>query len=368
MSARSKWVTWGIRVADSVMRSAMVRRRCESGARSTGPHCSKRGSGGRLEPDGGQRLGGPRGRGGRRGGARGAGRRRRGRRGRRCPRAHVVVGDAAARPAARAPRPGPRPARARGAAWTAWRASGPGRAGGRRRARARRRRARQRCGTGAAGRGLAARAAGAPARHPRAASAKVTRRRADLARSGRAPRGSCRTRPPMGEGISTCALSVSTSRSGASSRDHVALAHEHRDDLGLGEALAEVGRPERREACGARRRASRGGRHHARDVRHVGPLAREAHEGHVVGGHAPDRRLQREEGALHDAGARSRRPARSSAAPRAPRPRGPSSAPRRPASRDRAARSSGDRRSRSRPRPPRGSVSAASRATRSMAP
>ena len=69
MSARSKWVTWGISVAESVMRSAMVRRRCESGARSTGPHCSKRGSGGASRPTRGQRLGRARRRGGPRGAA-----------------------------------------------------------------------------------------------------------------------------------------------------------------------------------------------------------------------------------------------------------------------------------------------------------
>ena len=46
MSARSKWVTCGITVADSVIRSAMVRRRCDSGWRSIGPHCSNFGSGG----------------------------------------------------------------------------------------------------------------------------------------------------------------------------------------------------------------------------------------------------------------------------------------------------------------------------------
>ncbi len=48
MSARSKWVTCGITVAESVMRSAMVRRRCDSGWRSTAPHCSKFGSGGSV--------------------------------------------------------------------------------------------------------------------------------------------------------------------------------------------------------------------------------------------------------------------------------------------------------------------------------
>ena len=50
MSARSKCVTCGISVADSVMRSAIVRRRCDSGCRSTGPHCSNFGSGGGSTP------------------------------------------------------------------------------------------------------------------------------------------------------------------------------------------------------------------------------------------------------------------------------------------------------------------------------
>src|SRR3989442_740717 len=52
MSARSKCVTWGTSVAESVMRSAIVRRRCESGWRSTGPHCSNLGSAGGVMPTG----------------------------------------------------------------------------------------------------------------------------------------------------------------------------------------------------------------------------------------------------------------------------------------------------------------------------
>src|SRR5262245_44149275 len=58
-SALSKCVTWGMRAADSAMRSAMVRRRCESGWRSTGPHCSNFGSGGGSRPTAASGLAGP---------------------------------------------------------------------------------------------------------------------------------------------------------------------------------------------------------------------------------------------------------------------------------------------------------------------
>src|SRR5947207_1732458 len=60
MSALSKWVTCGITVADSVIRSAIVRRRCESGWRSIGPHCSKLGSGGACRPTVASGFAGPR--------------------------------------------------------------------------------------------------------------------------------------------------------------------------------------------------------------------------------------------------------------------------------------------------------------------
>jgi hypothetical protein len=56
MSALSKWVTWGISAADSAMRSAMVRRRCDALA-PTGPPLLELRQGRRLEADGGQRLG-----------------------------------------------------------------------------------------------------------------------------------------------------------------------------------------------------------------------------------------------------------------------------------------------------------------------
>jgi len=207
MSARSKWVTCGIRVADSVMRSAMVRRRCESGARSTGPHCSKRGSGGGSSPMAASGFAGPAGAASR---AAGCGRASAGAAGGWAP---VAARTSASR--MRPPGPLPRTARMSTPSSRASRrvagvaATGPP-AG-----------AVSRTGEGAAGAvgagGAGAGRAGALAGTGAPLSEKVT---------STAPTFTVcpgvtwifSTRPPIGDGISTCALSVSTSSRGASSR------------------------------------------------------------------------------------------------------------------------------------------------------
>ena len=64
MSARSKWVTWGMMDADSVMRSAIVRRRCDSGVPLDGAPLLESGQRRWRERGGGERRcrrgGGPR--------------------------------------------------------------------------------------------------------------------------------------------------------------------------------------------------------------------------------------------------------------------------------------------------------------------
>ena len=302
MSARSKWVTCGMSVAESVMRWAMVRRRCESGSRSTGPHCSNRGSGGASMPTAASGLASA---GGSASGAGAATGEESG------GRAHVVVGHAAA--GAGAPH---------GAEVHAELAREPprrGRGGDRR--------------TVDAGALASRRSTAFPARAGR--GRRVRRRRSTSAKViSTAPTFTVwpgrtwifSTRPLIGDGISTWALSVSTSRSGASSRIDVTLVDEDGHDLGLGQPFAEIGQEERTRhgrltplvgravgasdtasqppvGCPARTPASRGPRRTTRaDVGHVGLLAREAHEGHVVGGDAPDGRLEGEERALHDGG------------------------------------------------------------------
>ena len=81
--------------AESVMRSAIVRRRCDSGWRSIGPHCSNFGSGGGSTPTAASGLAAPAGRpAARAAGAGGAWR------GSAAARADVVVGHAPTGPVA----------------------------------------------------------------------------------------------------------------------------------------------------------------------------------------------------------------------------------------------------------------------------
>src|SRR5215813_2668138 len=109
------------------------------------------------------------------------------------------------------------------------------------------------------------------------------------------------TRPPMGDGISTLALSVSTSRSGVSSAitspswtSTSTISASVRPSPRSGSAKSR-GMPLVREGL-----AGRG--EHARGVGHGGLLPREAGERHVVGGDTADGGLEREERALHDGG------------------------------------------------------------------
>ena len=214
MSARSKWVTWGMIAADSVMRSAIVRRRCDSGARSTGPHCSNRGSGGASAAGASGVAAAAAGLGGaaaRRGRSRGSG-------------AHVVVGDAAARAArrhrakidaqlARQPARGGR--RGNGLA-SGRRAAGATDGGGATAGGAAMAGDAATDGDAAADRPVAAERGSGAATVPLTASAKVT----STAPTFTVWPGSTwilSTRPPIGDGISTRALSVSTSSRGASS-------------------------------------------------------------------------------------------------------------------------------------------------------
>ncbi len=124
----------------------------------------------------------------------------------------------------------------------------------------------------------------------------------------------------MGDGISTVALSVSTSSSGASSAMtspsrtstftiSASVRPSPRSGNLKSRAMGTFTEPEERHGFpGALRtwgvwgpfrgphlegERVAGGGDHARDVGDVGPLAREAGERHVVGGDACDRRLQR---------------------------------------------------------------------------
>src|SRR5213593_2381959 len=109
------------------------------------------------------------------------------------------------------------------------------------------------------------------------------------------------TRPPNGEGISTVALSVSTSRSGASS---AMTSPSLTRTLTISASVSpspRSGSANGRGIASEREGRARGGDEpgHVGDVR---LLAREADERHIVRGHASNRRLEREEGAVHDRG------------------------------------------------------------------
>src|SRR2546430_5581250 len=110
------------------------------------------------------------------------------------------------------------------------------------------------------------------------------------------------TRPPKGDGISTVALSVSTSSKGASS---ATTSPSPTSTLTISASVSPSPRSGSANGRGMGGRASeREGFAHggddARDVGHVRLLAGEADERDVVSGHAADRRLQREERAVHD--------------------------------------------------------------------
>src|SRR5947207_1030380 len=214
MSALSKWVTCGITVADSVIRSAIVRRRCESGWRSIGPHCSKLGSGGACRPTVASGFAGPRSTAGRAGswrsgaaGARGA------------TAAGLVAPATAARTSSSVTRPpDPLPETAR-------RSTPSSRA------------SRRVAGVAGTGPSVTRAAGGGVARAPAAGVAWRARPSVGavfvpgVADASPNETRTCptftvwpactwilSTRPLIGDGISTCALSVSTSSRGASSR------------------------------------------------------------------------------------------------------------------------------------------------------
>src|SRR4029453_5598614 len=108
------------------------------------------------------------------------------------------------------------------------------------------------------------------------------------------------TRPPIGDGISTWALSVSTSSSGASS----AMTSPSRTRTATISASVKPS-PRSGSANGLdiRKLELQGlaaGGQQPGNVGQVGALAGKAHEWHVVGGDPEDRRLERQERALHD--------------------------------------------------------------------
>ena len=292
MSARSKWVTWGIRVAESVMRSAMVRRRCESGARSTGPHCSKRGSGGASRPTLASGLAGPAGlRAGRRPSP--APRRPVAPRPRRARRRRVtrppgpvprtalrstpssrarrrVEGVAATGPSARAAAAGP-----------AWERRGRGgvRAGA----------GRGRLAAGAVGAGALRLGAGAAAGSARRIGER-DERRADL--DGLAGRHvDLLHAPAHGRGDLDLRLVGLDLEERRVFPDDVALAHEDRDDLGLGQAFSKVWEAKRRGIAHLERKSLAAG---VDDPGHVGQVRpsrgrspRRARRGRSRAGSAP---------------------------------------------------------------------------------
>src|SRR5437867_6708617 len=112
------------------------------------------------------------------------------------------------------------------------------------------------------------------------------------------------TRPPYGDGISTVALSVSTSSSGASS---ATTSPSPTSTLTISASVSPSPRSGSAKGRGMGQLASEreglaDGGDHARPVGHVRLLAGEAGERHVVRGHPADRRLEREERAVHDRG------------------------------------------------------------------
>src|SRR5437867_2310063 len=112
------------------------------------------------------------------------------------------------------------------------------------------------------------------------------------------------TRPANGEGISTVALSVSTSSKGASSATR---SPSPTSTLTISASVSPSPRSGSANGRGMGGRASEregfaDGGDDARDVGHVRLLAGEADEWDVVGGHAADRRFEREERAVHDRG------------------------------------------------------------------
>src|SRR5438552_16679852 len=112
------------------------------------------------------------------------------------------------------------------------------------------------------------------------------------------------TRPANGEGISTVALSVSTSSNGASS---ATTSPSPTSTLTISASVSPSPRSGSANGRGMGGRASEregfaDGGDDARDVGHVRLLAGEADERDVVGGHAADRRFEREERAVHDRG------------------------------------------------------------------
>ena len=280
MSARSKWVTCGTSVAESVMRSAMVRRRWESGCRSTGPHCSKRGSGGGSRPMAASGLAGPPGAGSRVA----AGLRPRGARGGRRAGpgrgADVGIEHAAARPAA-----------ADRAEVHAQLAGEP--AGGRRRGhRAAGGRA-PRAGGGAVGAvGAGAVLGGAAVAVAR--GAVVGERDEHGADLHGLPRRHVDLLDPAADGrgdLDLRLVGLDLEQRGVLA-DDLALADQHRDDLGLGEAFSQVREGKlARHRRKARTRASRG-RPRARGARRgrwraPGRSPRRARRARSRGGPAP---------------------------------------------------------------------------------
>src|SRR5215510_3264124 len=116
------------------------------------------------------------------------------------------------------------------------------------------------------------------------------------------------TRPAKGEGISTVALSVSTSSRGASS---ASTSPSLTSTLTISASVSPSPRSGSANGRGIRltcssprseREGLAGGGEDARHVGDVGLLAREAHERHIVRGHATDGRFEREKRAVHDRG------------------------------------------------------------------
>src|SRR6266545_4170275 len=255
-SARSKCVTCGISVAESVMRSAMVRRRWDRGCRSTGPHCSNLGSAGGSTPTDRNGLAMAS-----RSGACPAGATAR----RSAPPLAARTSSSVTRP------PGP-------VALTVPRSTPSSRA--------------SRLVAGVAGTG--------PARAPATADPLLAPPEPIAgADTGPLPRVVAAVVDAVG--ISTVALSVSTSRSGASSAMTSPSLTRTLTISASVNPSPRSGSANGRGIASEREGRARGGD----DPGHVGDvrlLAREADERHVVRGHASDRRLERQKRAVHDRG------------------------------------------------------------------